>query len=230
MEKILIDLPFLRQLEVDSVRIDARALSNPGITEYTLYTHRKISRGIFSKITGVLAAKGLKILAAQVYTLPNGMIVDTFQVVDPDASGPVPEDRSLDILKDVKNVLSGREEVETLLSKNNRFQHKKRPVPLPQPVRVELDNHSSKTYTVIDLFAPDRRGLLYVISKAIFDIGLTVCAAKIGTRSDQVVDIFYVTDADEKKIIDPKKIESVRAFLKDQVKADLSSEGHQNKE
>jgi len=222
-EKILVDLSFLERLPLDPVQIDAQALPSRGVTEYTLYTHRKISHGIFSKITGVLAAKGLKILAAQVYTLPNGMIIDTFQVVDPDFPGLVPGDRSSAILEEIKKVLNGREQVEALLSKNDRFQHKKRPVPLPQPVRVELDNHSSETYTVIDLYAPDRRGLLYVISKSIFDAGLTICAAKIATRLDQVVDIFYVTDADEKKLTDPKKIESIRTFLKDQIKSSLSS-------
>ncbi len=222
MEKILIDLSSLKQLGKDSVRIDARDFPSRGVTEYTLYTHRKISYGIFSKITGVLTAKGLKILAAQVYTLANGMIVDTFQVVDPDFPGLVPGDRSSAILEDIKKVLGGSEEVEMLLAKNDRFQRKKRPVPLPQPVRVELDNNSSQTYTVIDLFAPDRRGLLYVITKSIFDAGLTVCAAKIATRLDQVVDIFYVTDSDEKKLTDPEKIESIRKFLKEQIEADLS--------
>ncbi|HIE65740.1 MAG: [protein-PII] uridylyltransferase [Nitrospira sp.] len=224
IEKILIDLSSLKQLNADPVRIDARALPSRGVTEYTLYTYRKISRGIFSKITGVLTAKGLKILAAQVYTLPNGMIIDTFQVVDPDYPGLFPGDRSSGILEEIKKVLRGDEKVEVLLSKNNRFQRKKRPVPLPQPVRVELDNHSSQTYTVIDLYAPDRRGLLYVISKSIFDAGLTICAAKIATRLDQVVDIFYVTDSDEKKLTDPEKIKSIRTFLKDQIEANLSSE------
>lgn len=224
LEKILIDLSSLKHIEIDPVRIDARDLPSRGVTEYTLYTHNNISRGIFSKITGVLTANGMKILAAQVYTLSNGMIVDTFQVVDPDSPGPVPGDRSSAILEDVKNVLGGSEKVETLLSKNNRFQRKKRPVLLPQPVRVELDNHSSQTYTVIDLFASDRRGLLYVIAKSIFDAGLTVHAAKIATRLDQVVDIFYVTDSDGAKLTDPEKIESVRSFLKGQIETILLPE------
>ncbi|MFQ5579976.1 MAG: [protein-PII] uridylyltransferase [Nitrospiria bacterium] len=221
MEKILIDLSSLKQLEMEPVRIDARGLPSRGVTEYTLYTHNRISHGIFSKITGVLTAKGLKILAAQVYTLENGMIVDTFQVVDPDFPGQIPGDRASVILKEIREVLNGSEKVETLLSRNSRFQRKKKPALLSQPVRVELDNHSSQTYTVIDFYAPDRRGLLYVISKSIFDAGLIVFAAKIGTRLDQVVDIFYVTDSDEKKLTDPEKIKSIRTFLKDQIEADL---------
>ncbi len=42
-----------------------------------------------------------------------------------------------------------------------------------------------------------------MITRAIFDLGLSVHAAKISTKLDQVVDVFYVTDQAGVKIDDP---------------------------
>lgn len=49
----------------------------------------------------------------------------------------------------------------------------------------------------------DRQGLLFIIAKAIFELGLSVCKAKVATQLDQIVDVFYVTDRSGRKIMDP---------------------------
>ena len=61
------------------------------------------------------------------------------------------------------------------------------------------------------VFADDRQGLLYVITNAIFQLGLSVHAARISTRLDQVADVFYVTDNWGKKIEDHAQLERIRA-------------------
>ena len=45
-------------------------------------------------------------------------------------------------------------------------------------------------------------GLLYTITRTLFELELSVSVAKIGTYLDQVVDVFYVTDQDGRKITD----------------------------
>ena len=85
----------------------------------------------------------------------------------------------------------------------NRFGQSRQGVPLREPTVVQVDNDSSARYTIIDVFADDRQGLLYVITRAIFDLSLSVHAARIATRLDQVVDVFYVTDQGGGKIDDP---------------------------
>ena len=57
-------------------------------------------------------------------------------------------------------------------------------------------------------------GLLYKITNALFQSGLDIRFAKIGTRADQVVDVFYVRDFDGQKIEDPDQIAVVKAFIK----------------
>ena len=62
------------------------------------------------------------------------------------------------------------------------------------PTRVTTDNTTAEKYTIVAAFAYDKMGLLYAITRTLFELGLSVSMAKIGTRLDQVVDVFYVTD------------------------------------
>ncbi|MEQ9067097.1 MAG: hypothetical protein RLO18_10245, partial [Gimesia chilikensis] len=79
--------------------------------------------------------------------------------------------------------------------------------------RVEIDNHSSKRCTIIDVISNDRTGLLYIISRAISRMGLSVVMAKISTHLDQVVDVFYVIDEHEQKIVDEERLQQIRQKL-----------------
>jgi [protein-PII] uridylyltransferase len=79
------------------------------------------------------------------------------------------------------------------------------------PTRVTFDNTTSDTCTILAVFAYDRMGLLYTISKTLFDVNLSVSIARIGTHLDQVVDVFYVTDRERGgKITDPGYLHHIR--------------------
>ena len=66
-----------------------------------------------------------------------------------------------------------------------------------------FDNDSSGRATIIEVFAHDSPGLLSRIARVIFEAGLSVQAARIGTYLDQVVDVFHVTDAGGQKVDAP---------------------------
>lgn len=221
--KVLLDLDALSRLHTDPIQVEARFLENQGVTEYNLYTYDWITPGIFFNMVGVLTAQGLQILAAQVFTHPNGMVMDTFHVIDPDNQNEVPQnevpDRLTVIKKDVERIFTGKGSVEQLLKKTRRFRPKKEPLVQLQKIRVEVDNSSSKTFTVIDVFATDKKGLLFTIAKVIFELGLSVHAARIATRLDQVVDVFYVLGPDQKKIVQPEAIDKIKTRLTQEIKA-----------
>jgi [protein-PII] uridylyltransferase len=82
-----------------------------------------------------------------------------------------------------------------------------------------MDNNTSERYTVIDVFAADRRGLLYTITRTLFELDLSVAFAKIGTYLDQVVDVFYVTDRKGKKIESTAKLNELRTRLLVEIEA-----------
>jgi [protein-PII] uridylyltransferase len=65
-----------------------------------------------------------------------------------------------------------------------------------------VDNRASDFFTLIEVFADDRIGLLYKITSAIFELGLDIRIAKIATKGDQVADVFYVRDLEGQKVDD----------------------------
>jgi len=78
---------------------------------------------------------------------------------------------------------------------------------------VLIDNNSSDKFTIIEVFAHDRLGLLFTISRTLFELELSVSVAKIGTYLDQVVDVFYVTDRSGKKLTDEARLSQVTGRL-----------------
>ena len=85
------------------------------------------------------------------------------------------------------------------------------------PTQVRIDNSTSERYTIIDIFTADRRGLLYTITRKLFDLGLSVSVAKIGTYLDQVVDVFYFTDSSGNKIENDDRLEQIRTRLLEEI-------------
>lgn len=209
------DAPWLVRGECDTDR---------GTVEYRVITRDEVGSGLFSKITGTLSAKGLQILAANICTTADRIVIDRFRVVDADHSGPIPDFRLREVEAAVGEVLAGRRRVEDLLRKSRRFLQRGKAAPLMQePTRVVIDNDSSEGFTIVDVFAHDHWGLLYAIARALFDLDLSVSLAKIDTHLDQVLDVFYVTDRDGNKLHDEDRLEAVRTTLRSRIEEFESS-------
>ena len=132
-------------------------------------------------------------------TRQDGIVVDTFQVADPDYQGAPPADRRESIGEQNRAVLTAPERLNRSLRRGDGLTSGRSMPAHRQPTEVRIDNETSDRYTILDVFADDRQGLLYVITNAIFQLGLSVHASRISTRLDQVADVFYVTDASGKK-------------------------------
>lgn len=207
----------MRRLEKEDVIVRGRHDRENELTEYSVMTRQEYGAGCFSKICGALTAKRLEILSAQIITCDNGTVLDTFQVIDGDFTGTVPAIRMAEIGEAVREVLLGRQTVEKLLMTNRRYASEAVPILLQEPPHVVTDNESSDTSTVIDVFAHDRRGLLFIISSVLRELGLNVSLAKISTHLDQVVDVFYVTDSTGEKIRDEARLALIRDLLTERI-------------
>jgi [protein-PII] uridylyltransferase len=215
--RIAVHLEAIRGLSARDARVDSVFNETLGTCEYAVITRNDVIPGIFSKISGVLAAMGLHILDAQIVTRRDDVVVDTFQVSDPDYAGTPPAGRLEDVGRAIRNVLLGEETVEQLMGRYRRLESRRRLPAGRQSTDVQVDNETSERATIIDVFAEDRQGLLYVITRAIFTLGLSVQAARISTRLDQVADVFYVTDSKGGKVTDPARLEAIRATIKGEV-------------
>ena len=76
-----------------------------------------------------------------------------------------------------------------------------------------VDNEGSSFFTIIEVFAYDFPGLLYLITDAIARCGLDIRVAKIATKVDQVVDVFYVRDESNGKVDDKARVEKIRSEI-----------------
>jgi len=212
------ELASLHALPPREVLVQSRYLSESDTLEYTICTHEEVTFGIFYKLTGALTSQGLAILSAEINTLARGLIIDRFVVRDPDFSGEPPAARTAAVRQGLRDaLLTAGDHPPTFRRLWQARQGGRTSEIAPPPTRVAVDNNTSEKFTVLDVFATDRTGLLYTIARALFDLGLSVSVAKIGTYVDQVVDVFYVTDRSGYKITDDARLSVIRATIIDRI-------------
>lgn len=169
--------------------------------------------GLFSMICGALAAKGINIHAAKIFGTTDGFAINVFRVTDAERN-PLPRDMRLDrLLADLNKVLLGDMEM-TALEEKHKI--KRKPSPRARelrPPRLVIDNEGSNQFTIIEIRAADRPGLLYRITRALNELKLDVDRAIISTEAYGVVDVFYVTDLEYNKIHDETAQNRIREKL-----------------
>lgn len=176
-------------------------------SEYTICAYDM--PGLFSRITGVMAANGINILGAQINTCSNGKVLDILQVNSPLGTLVTDAARWDKIEHEMRQAIHGEVQVSTLVAK------RKRPTLLtarPAPrfaTKVDIDNEVSEEYTVIDILTHDKVGLLYLITSTLAEMGLYIGVSKISTKVDQVADVFYVRDIFGQKITAPEKLSEI---------------------
>jgi [protein-PII] uridylyltransferase len=168
--------------------------------------------GLFAVIAGTLAAHGVNILSAQIETRVDGVAVDTFHVNDPTGEAILDKARWEAVTEDFSRTLGGETTVEGLFATRRRSAPRS-DAATRGAVRVTVDNSLSDTRTVVEVRAPDRVGLLYLVTRALAREGLNIATAKIATDLDQALDTFYTTDAAGRKIDDPERIALLRAAV-----------------
>jgi len=211
-ERIGAELRQLRRISPGKIDAWARYLSERDAIEFTVGGHEGTAPGIFHRLAGALSSQGLQILSAEINTLDDGMVLDRFYVIDPDSDGQPDAHRIEDVTRAlVDSLKSPADETPSFRRTWAAQKELGRQEFSNMPVRVRADNDTSECFTIIDVFSSDRMGLLFTIARMLYQLGLSVHVAKIGTYLDQVVDVFYVTDADGQKIVDENRIQEIRS-------------------
>jgi len=158
--------------------------------------------GLLAVIAGVLAAHKIDIQHAEVFSTPSdeslgwlaGRGLDLFELRGPEG-GALDPVRWRAARVDLQRVLEGEVALEELMARRLRVS------PLPQKplprlgTKVVIDNNSAREHSVIDVFTPDRVGLLHTLSRTFFELGLSVDLARITTEGHRAADAFYVRNA-----------------------------------
>jgi [protein-PII] uridylyltransferase len=196
--------------EHPAVATKVTAFPERDFTEFAVCTRDR--PGLFAMLSGVLAAHGMNILAARIDTSRDGVALDAFRVSHEGADESIDRDRWERVERTLRSVLAGTLDVEELVRRSGRtslLSKRRRPV----PTRVEVYNDVSADYTVLDVYAADRVGLLFTITNCLYHLWLQIHLAKITTMVNEVLDVFYVTDPEGRKVTDPERIASIREAL-----------------
>jgi [protein-PII] uridylyltransferase len=213
--QVVQELDRLRKLSHRDAIAWGRHLPERNAVEYTIGTYEEITPGIFHKLTAALTNSRQQILSADINTLAEGMVLDRFYVHDQDFVGPPPPERLQEVSAALVASLKDSGGKPPVFRKlwHERAQPGSAAIK-HLPTRITIDNNTAEKSTILAVFAYDRMGLLYAIARALFELGLSVSRAKIGTHLDQVVDVFYVTDqVTGTKLTDERRLSEIRRHV-----------------
>src|SRR6202012_4618932 len=157
------------------------------VTEIVLYTPDH--PGLFSQLAGAVSASGGLIVDAKAFTTSDGFALDVFWVQDA-AGGTFGDSARVERLRQsIEKTLRGESYPRQAIARRpaNRRSSAFRVAP-----RVNFDNDASARATVVEVEGLDRPGLLYDVTDAIFQSGLSISSAMVSTYGERAVDVFYV--------------------------------------
>ncbi|MDE0379632.1 MAG: [protein-PII] uridylyltransferase, partial [Rhodospirillales bacterium] len=161
--------------------VDTRIDRTRDATEMTLYTPDYI--GLFAAVAGAVATTGASIVDARVFTTSDGMAIDTIWIQAADGGAIHDEERLARLKQRVVRALSedggGARSADEAAFETPPLPARTAAIALEPHVLV--DNGASTGYTVVEVSARDRPGLLYDITRTLSACGVSIGSAHIST-------------------------------------------------
>jgi [protein-PII] uridylyltransferase len=186
--------------------IEHRVDTHRSVTEVTIYTLD--THGLFARLAGAMAISGANIVDAKIFTLTNGMALDTFWIQDLEGKPFDGPQRLARLSARVELSLSNRLDIQRELDSQRSSWPKRDRVFTVEP-RVLIDNNASDTFTVIEVNGRDRPGFLHVVTRALTRCSLQIATAHITTYGERAVDVFYVKDMFGLKVVNQSKLKQI---------------------
>ena len=199
---------FIRDADNNGEQFAFNSLVDPvrSVTEVTIYCPDH--HGLFSGIAGAMAASGAVIADARVFSTVDGMALDVFWIQSSNGQPYEKLSKLSDMIEEtIRNDFKPRRLTE------NKSSLRDRTSVFAVAPRVLVDNGASATYTVIEVNARDRVGLLYDITRTLRKLRLSIGSARITTYGVRAVDIFYVKDMFGMKVVGGEHIKKIRDTL-----------------
>ena len=172
--------------------------------------------GLISKIAGVFTLNNIDILDVQVFTWRNNIALDIFKV-NPPPDQIREAEKWVKTEKNLAAALTGELTLAAALKKKMRSYRHSSLRRYKKPHRIEVDNTSSSFFTIIEVITYDFPGLLFGITDALYRCELNIWVAKIATKADQVVDVFYVWDLNGDKVDSPDQVALIKAAIQERL-------------
>jgi [protein-PII] uridylyltransferase len=184
-------------------------------SELTLVTRDRSL--LLARVAGCLARCGLNILSADFFLRKDGVVFDIFRVCTTRLE-PVTDERVLRRFERLIGEVFSTEEPDWSALRppedpEDANDAEFRQLKAEFPTRVYLSNELNPRYTVVEIDAVDRLGLLSDFFRVIGGLGLEIAHARINTDKGGAQDSFYLTDAQGDKITDRDALRALREGL-----------------
>ena len=163
-------------------------------------------------MTRTFTSHGVAVLDARLRTRADGVALDTFHVVDDRTGGPVPPERWPRVAADLVEGLEGRRDLAGASRRRTETYRPRRPA---TGARVTVRREGR--YTVIEVRAPDRIGLLAEIVEALYLEGLDIHLARIDTMGGEARDVFFTRRVGGIPILVETEVAALRRRLEDRL-------------
>ena len=172
---------------------------------------------LFATMSGVLAAWGMNIVKANAFSNAAGTVVDTFHFTDRFRTLELNLSEWARFKNSVISVLLGEADLGKMLRDRQRSE-KGVIAKVKVETKIEFDDSSSSTTTLVQVIAQDRPRLLHRIASCLSDQECNIEIALIDTEGQMAIDTFYLTSAGKK--LKPDHQKQVEKALVEELKGD----------
>lgn len=184
-----------------------RPVSQRGSAEIFIYA--KNQDFIFAHSTAVLDQLGLTVFDAKIITAADGSVLNSYHVLE-QTGEPIREQiRQVQVCGKLRECLSKRDGAPIQVQRREPRQIKH------FAVKTQLYFHADPQgrYTILELVATDRPGLLSKVGQAFTRCGIRIYNAKISTIGSRAEDIFYITGLEGRPLDDEAQKQRLREAI-----------------
>ena len=207
-EEISRQLLVLRETTGDEVQCWIKQCEGSNLYELCVGKRERRRAGLFYKTLGMLASQGVAVRSADIKSIGGSLVLYWIKFEDLEFEDP-PQSRIHDLRDRARDIAAGISDGPPTFRSKWGDESVARKLTRPR-IEVKIDNQTVESATIIDVFAYQKIGLLYRISRKIHKIGLDVNYARISTYAQQLIAVFYVTDEQGNKVRNKNQLQVIK--------------------